>query len=140
MASANVELVRRGFAHFIACGEPDWALLHEEIETYDHDIIDAGDYYGHAGYRRWLEEWALAWSDFTLEPAHEVIDAGADVILVYRLKATGRSSGVTVERDDAIVCHVENGLMTRLDYYNSREQALAHVGLAPEGDAADRRD
>jgi ketosteroid isomerase-like protein len=140
MASTNVELVRRGFDHFIANGEPDWALLHEEIETYDHDIMDAGEYRGHAGHRRWLEEWASAWSDFSLEPTHEVIDAGADVILVYRLKATGRSSGVTVEREDAFVCRVEDGQITRLDYYNSREQALAHVGLAPEGEAVDQLD
>lgn len=48
---------------------------------------------------------------------------------MFRLKATGRSSGVTIEREDAIVCRVRRGLITRLDYYNNRAQALAQVGL-----------
>ncbi len=138
MASANVEVVQRAFEYFISQGEPHWAVLHEEIETHDHDVPDASDYRGHAGHRRWLEEWASAWSDFVVEPAHEIIDAGAEVIVVYRLKATGRASGVRVERDDAFVCRVHEGLIVRFDYYNNRAQALAHVGLGPEGETARR--
>jgi ketosteroid isomerase-like protein len=129
MSAENVELVQAAFAEFATRGEPNWELLDPQIQTRDHDVMDADEYSGHEGHGRWLEDWAQAWSDFSLGPAEELIDAGEDVVLVYRLKATGRASGVTIERQDAIVCRVERGLITRLDYYNSRAQALAHVGL-----------
>jgi len=124
-----VAVVRRALEHFIATGEPDWALLHEQIETHDHDILDAGEYRGHAGFGRWLQDWAGAWSEFSLEPAEEYIDAGQRVIVVFGLTATGRSSGVTVERKDAMLCEVRGGQIVRIDYYNNREQALEQAGL-----------
>jgi hypothetical protein len=63
MSQENVELVRKGFEHFLATGEPAWDTLHEQVEVYDHDIMDGRDYRGHADVRRWLfEDWAAAWS------------------------------------------------------------------------------
>ena len=47
------------------------------------------------------------------------------------MKATGRGSGVAVERRDAIVWVVRAGKVARLDYYNDREQALIEAELAP---------
>jgi len=129
MSQQNVELMEAGIAHFIATGEPDWSTIHQEVEVYDHDILDAGKYRGHAGYRRWLEDWAAAWSEFTLEP-EEFIDAGERVVVVLRMKATGRGSGVSLERRDALLVELHDGQAVRLDYYNNREQALEAVGLA----------
>ena len=130
MSQQNVELVRAAMSHFLTTGEPHFALLSEAVVTADHDLMDAGEYRGHAGQVRWLEEWGAAWSDFHVEEPYEFIDAGDDVVAVYRLTATGRASCVTVDREDAMVCHVEKGLITRLDYYNNRAQALEQVGLA----------
>jgi ketosteroid isomerase-like protein len=129
MSQENVEIVRRGFEGFLATGEPVWELTHEHVVVADHDLMDAGEYRGHAGFTRWLADWASAWSEFTSEPAEEILDAGDDVVIVYRLKATGRASGVTVERQDAMVCRVQDGKIVRLDYYNDRSQALKSVGL-----------
>src|ERR1017187_5551294 len=33
---------------------------HDEVEVRDHDIMDASDYRGHAGFGRWLEDWDAA--------------------------------------------------------------------------------
>jgi ketosteroid isomerase-like protein len=129
MSQQNVEVMEAGMAHFIATGEPDWSTVHQEVAVYDHDILDAGEYRGHAGYGRWLEDWASAWSKFTLEP-EEFIDAGEHVIVVLRMKATGRGSGVTLERQDALVVELRDGLAVRIDYFNNKEQALEAVGLA----------
>jgi ketosteroid isomerase-like protein len=64
-----------------------------------------------------------------MEP-EEFIDADDDhVILVLRLKATGRGSGVNVERQDAMVFTVRDGKAVRIDYYNSKQQGLKAVGL-----------
>jgi ketosteroid isomerase-like protein len=128
-AEENVDRLRRSLEHFVATGEPEWAVLHEDIEVYDHDILDAGEYRGFAGYRRWLEDFMVVWSEFALQPK-EYLDAGEHVVAVFRVTAIGRVSGVKVEREDAMVCRMRDGQVLQLDYYNNRQQALEAVGLA----------
>jgi ketosteroid isomerase-like protein len=128
MSQENVENVKAAVAHFGATGEPMWSTTATDIEVHDHDIPDAGVYRGHAGYVQWLEDWAGAWSEFSLEP-EEFIDVGDRVVAVFRMRATGRGSGVTVERGDAMVVEVRDGKAVRLDYYNNQQQALRQVGL-----------
>ena len=129
MSQENVELVQRGWEHFMATGEPLWEEVHEDFEIHDHDILDAHEYRGRAGYARWLEDWGDACAEYSVEP-EEFIDADDEhVILVLRLYATGRGSGVKVERQDAMVFTIRNGKGVCLDYYNSKQQALDAVGL-----------
>jgi ketosteroid isomerase-like protein len=130
MSRENVELVRIGVDHFAATGEPAWDTLDEHVEVRDHDIMDGREYRGHADVRRWLfEDWASAWSDYSSEP-EEFIDVDDErVIVVSRVKATGRSSGVEIERQDAMVFVVRDRQVVRLDYYNSKQQALDAVGV-----------
>jgi ketosteroid isomerase-like protein len=78
---------------------------------------------------RWLEEWGAAWAEWSIEP-EEFLDADDQVVLVFRMHATGRGSGVELERRDAIVYTFRAGKIVRLDYYNKREQALEAVGLS----------
>jgi len=71
-----------------------------------------------------------AWAEFSVEP-EEFIDADDHhVIIVWRLKATGRDSGVQVERQDAMVITVRDGKTARVDWYNSKQHGLESVGLA----------
>jgi ketosteroid isomerase-like protein len=128
MTQENVVLVRRLLECFIA-GEVLWDALDEAVEIHDHDILDAGEYRGHAGVMRWVEDWGagLPVVSFDLQ---ELIDAGDVVVAVILLKARGRDSSVDVERQDAIVYQLRNGRVTRFDYYNSRQQALDAVGPA----------
>src|SRR5206468_1006403 len=101
-----------------------------DIEVHDHDIIDAGEYRGRAGVERWLADWEAAWSDFGMD-VEELIDAGSGrVVALVRMRATGRGSAVSVEREDAIVYELRDGLIARLDYYNDRSRALAAAGLS----------
>jgi ketosteroid isomerase-like protein len=86
-------------------------------------VMDAGEYRGHSGFARWLENWGAAWADYSVE-VEEFIDRGDRVVTVIRMNATGRGSGVAVERQDAMVWKLENGKAVRLDYYNNRAQAL----------------
>ncbi len=129
MSQENVEIMQTGFEHFLATGEPLWSTLDQGVEVHDHDILDAGDYRGHEGFGRWLEDWAFAWSAFTMEP-EEFIDAGERVVVVFRMKATGRGSGVEVDRQDAMIWQMgSEGKFVRVDYFNDRAQALAAAGL-----------
>jgi ketosteroid isomerase-like protein len=126
----NVEIVRRAFEQFRATGEPAWNAMHEAVEAFDHDIFDGQDYRGHAGIRRWFfEDWGSAWSEWSAE-AEEPIDVDdARVILVLRIKAKGQGSGVELERQDAMLFKLRDGLTVRIDYYNSKQQALNAAGL-----------
>ena len=128
MSQENVELVRAALSRFIATGEPSWDLLDSDIEISDNDVIDAGSYKGHDGFVRWLQNWETAWSEFSIG-LEEFVDVGDRVVAVFRMKATGRGSGITVERQDAMVWEVRGGKIVRVDYYNKRDQALKAVGL-----------
>jgi len=129
MSQANVELLRRGLDHFVSTGEPAWEQIHPNVEVYDHDIPDAGDYRGHAGYAKWLQDWADAWESYTAEP-DRYIDAGDKVVVEVKMHATGGSSGIEMDRRDAIVFTVRDGLITRLVYFNNPDEALDAAGLS----------
>jgi ketosteroid isomerase-like protein len=128
MSQENVEHVRRTLGHFMEAGEPLWEVIDDEIEVYDHDIPDRGEYMGQAGFVRWLQDWGEAWADWSVHP-QEFLDAGDKVVAFLRMKATGHS-GVSVERDDAIVYTLRDNLVVRIDYYNNRSQALEAAGLS----------
>ena len=108
--------------------EPDWNLLDPSIEIEDHDIPEQGVYHGHEGFVRWLRDWDAPWAEWKLEP-EEFLDAGDRVVVVVRLKATGRESGVELVRRDGLVYEARDGKQVRIDYFNSREQALEAAGL-----------
>ena len=129
MTQENIEVVQTAYADINNADDPRLNRLHENVEVYDHDIMDAGEYRGHAGFTRWTEDWASAWAEFTIEP-EEFLDVGDHVVMAFSMKATGLTSGVAVERQDAMVFEVRDGKIVRIDYYNSREQALNAVGLA----------
>jgi len=128
MSRENVERIRASFEHFVATGEPQWEITSEEIEIHDHDIPDASEYRGHAGYVRWLEGWASAWSSYEIVP-EDVIDAGDRVVATLKMTATGRGSGIALERTDAMVIELRDGMAVRIDYLNNVPQALEAAGL-----------
>jgi ketosteroid isomerase-like protein len=129
MSQENVDRVRRGMEHWVRTGEVLWVDLHPEIEVHDHDIPDAGVYRGHDGVRDWTADFSSAFESFALEP-QEYIDGGdGKVVLVVRLSARGKASGVSVERLDGMVWTIRDGKTVRLDYYGSRAEALEAAGV-----------
>jgi ketosteroid isomerase-like protein len=127
--ASNVAVVQQLLEHFTATGVPDWGTLHEEVEVYDHDTPDQrGEYRGHAGVARWLDEWGAAWADYSIA-LEELIEVDDRVVAVFTMDATGLGSGVKLERQDAMACQLRDGRIARIDYYNSREQALHAAGL-----------
>jgi ketosteroid isomerase-like protein len=132
-------------AYFVEHGEPLWSVVSTDVVIHDHDLPDADEYVGHEGYARWLTEWADVWSQFQLDP-REYLDEGKHVVVVFDLKATGRGSGVEVEREDALVIEMRDGIAVRMDYFNNRAQAMAmlaqqagageHSGEQPSPDRA----
>jgi ketosteroid isomerase-like protein len=130
MSQERVELVQRGLVT-LAKGEMLWDTLDEDVEIRDHDILDQQGYNGHAGFAQWLEDWGLAWSEYTFEP-EDFIDGGDVVVAVIHLTAKGRSSGIEIDRRDAIVYAFRDGKIATIDYYNDKAQALQAAGLADQ--------
>src|SRR5436305_13019853 len=112
MSQQNVELVRTAVGPFFETGEPAWELVAEDVEIHDHDIMDGSEYRGHDGFRQWVADWAAAWSTFSAD-VEEYIDAGDRVVVVLRMHATGASSGIEIDRQDASVNVVRNGEIVR---------------------------
>jgi len=132
MSAENVHLVRRATEEYLAKGGLDYAVLDEHVEIRDHDILDGREYRGRSGFARWLQDWGEAWERWTIEPL-EYLDAGDKVVLVFRMIATGRGSGIQIDREDALVYEFRDGKAVRLDYFNSRQEGLAAAGLATAG-------
>jgi len=129
MSQENIVYVQEALERFVTTGEPPWNALHDDVVVHDHDIVDAGDYRGHEGFGRWLEDWSSAWSESTME-LQEFLDAGQRVLVFIRQQTTGHGSGVTLERQDAMLFELRDGKVAQLDYYNNRDQAREAAGLA----------
>ncbi len=128
MPNEDLERARWAFEEYHRTGEHQWDTIDPEVEIHDHDMPDAGTYRGHAGYLKWIRDWSEAWGEYSMEP-ERWIDAGDKLVLVVRLTATGRGSGIEVTRLDAIVWAVRDGKTVRIDYYNNEAEALAAAGL-----------
>jgi len=130
MSEENVAVVRRGLERFMKTGEVlEETFDVESLEVHDHDILDGRDYRGAEGFMEWLEDWSAAWEEWSLDP-EEYIDAGERVIVVAKMHARGRGSGVEVDRQDALLYELRDGLIVRIDYFNNRSEALTAAGLA----------
>jgi ketosteroid isomerase-like protein len=130
MSQENVKLVQRFYQRYLETGEVPWDLVDEDAEVHDHDTPDQrGVYRGHAGVRRWLDDWEAAWAEWSIEP-EEFIDADDYVVAVVRMRTKGLGSGVELDRQDALVYRCRNDKIIRTDYYNSRDQALEAAGLS----------
>ncbi len=110
-------------------GEIRWDLIDPDVDVVDYDIPDAGSYHGHAGVGKWLEDWGAAWESWEVGPA-ELIDAGDVVVAIFTMIAQGKGSGASATRRNATVNTVRNGMISRIDYYTTEEEARAAAGLA----------
>ena len=129
MPQENVEIARQSYDAYVRGDmEAALAMVDPEIEIYDHDILDAGEYRGLEGMLRWQVDWDSSWESWRWE-AEDFVDVGDRVVVVLRLYAKGRHSGVDVERLDGAVWTLRASKAVRLDYYGSKDEALKAVGL-----------
>ena len=133
MSQENVEIVRRGWEHFQATGEPL-----EEIYAPDF-VWDMGTfpalvgiserYEGTDGMRQFIVEWTEPFEDWKVE-VESLHDAGEKVLAICRQSGRSRASGVPVEMRLAQVFTVRDGLQTRMEMYADPAEAFEAVGLA----------
>jgi uncharacterized protein len=130
MSQANVELVRAIYDRFRA-GDSDGALaLHDAaIEVHDRpQTPDPQVYRGHEGVLRSLRASQVTFKGLDIVP-EEFIDAGEQVIVVFRFRGQGRESGVPIDEQLAHVWTVRGGKAVRMDVHSGRDEAVRAAGL-----------
>jgi ketosteroid isomerase-like protein len=83
---------------------------------------------GHEGIRQVFQEWMEPFETFQVD-AETFIDAGESVIVGWRQSGRGKASGAEVEVCGWQVCKVRNRLVTRIDLFGTKADALEAVGL-----------
>ena len=135
MSQENVEIARRcvelvrPFDAELLGSRVGADLLDPGLEVHDHDSPDLMVLTGHDGFLRWIDDWDEAWAEWSIEP-DEFIDAGGQIVVLHRLSARGRGSGVRLIRRDGMVWTMRNGKAVRLDHFNSASEALEAAGLS----------
>ncbi len=133
MSQENVEIVRQLFA---AWNKGDRA---EALELVDPDIvIDATrrvfnptTYEGMEGVQRMLSDLDDVWDRFRADLSMEFIDAGERVVVVGRMRAKGKGSGVEVDRSFAAIWTIRGGRVIRWELgYEDRRAAVEAAGLS----------
>ena len=135
MSREDVELVRRVadlMAASYEAGEAAPALLEicspELRIDASRRVFNPDVYDGREGMERLVREICDAWEDFA-ERTQEVIDAGATVLVLQSIVGRGRSSGVEVEADGALIFTVDDGRIERVDVFADQAEALTAAGL-----------
>lgn len=132
MSRNEVEVVRRIYEEWsqgdFSNREPFDARVDFEMSGWvllTSDPIRARGVDGMAGVWR---EVLRSWDNFRTGPIEELIEAGDQIVVVSRLVARGRLSGVEVDARRAAVFTFEEGKVTRL-LLASPEEALEAVGM-----------
>jgi len=137
MSSANLDLVRSVYPAWER-GDYGWAeWVHPQIEFVIADGPSPGRWTGSTGIAEGWGGFLGAWQEFhCLAEEYRELD-GDRVLVLAHFSAHGKRSGLDVERistSAAHLFHLRGGKVTRLVVYLDRQNALADLGLAPEGD------
>jgi ketosteroid isomerase-like protein len=127
MSQENVDIMRRGYGHFLATGEvrarADLVWDVSRLGWPDQQVYAGAD-----GANQFNAEWAAAWDDWEMEP-EEFIDAGERVVVILRQRGRSKATGVPVEMRFAQVWTFRDGQGIRMEMYASVEEALEAAGV-----------
>jgi ketosteroid isomerase-like protein len=132
MPEENVELVRRGLEAFNRRDvEAMLDALHPDVELLPlRAVLEGEAYRGHEGFRRWWAGMNEDWESFRAEAA-EVRPLGrARVLVVARVRAKARASGIDVDAPGAWLCELRDGRVSSIHYYTEPQQALEAAGVS----------
>ena len=104
----------------------EWAS--DDIEYTDVDGLSPGSVTGLKGMAAGRRDFMTDWDDFRAE-AEEYRELDDRRVLVFHRSGRGKTSGVGVETQGAILLQVDEGKVTRLVRYWDLDRALADLGL-----------
>jgi ketosteroid isomerase-like protein len=126
-----MEIVRRGWEHFLATGELLEGLLAPgfvwDMSTF-RGWPEQAQYEGPEGVSGFLRDWTEAFEDWTIE-VEALHDAGEKVVSICRQRGRAKTTGLPVDMLLAMVFTVRDGFETRMEMYADPAEALKAVGL-----------
>ena len=133
MSQENVEIVRRGYEHFLATGDFLAEIIHADF-VWDMSTFrgwpERQSYPGIDGAREFIADWVEAWDDWQIE-VEDHIDAGEDrVVTIIRQQGRSKATGVPVDMHFGQVWTIRDGQQHRAEIYASPEEALEAAGLS----------
>jgi ketosteroid isomerase-like protein len=138
MSKENVDIARVGYAAW-SRGDLEGLLatLDEEIEFRTSGLFPGLDpvYRGHAGMRKYWEDFRSPWQSVRIVIDH-FREQGDQLVAFFRFEAVGRD-GLAVHREAANILTVRDGLAIRIDSHGSWDAALEAVGLSEQGAHSD---
>jgi len=130
VSDQSVALVRRGWEHFQATGEPPVELMAPDF-VWDMSTFrgwpEQPRYHGADGMREFLSDWSSAFEEWTIA-VESMHDAGDNVVCVCRQHGRARTTGVAVDMRLALVFTVRDGLQTQMRMYAEPDEAFAAAG------------
>jgi ketosteroid isomerase-like protein len=127
MSEENVEVVRASMDAFME-GKFEYALSYYAENVVFQPLV-AGPYHGRGGVAKQMQVWMDEFNDYWFD-SEELIDAGNQVVLLWRHGGEGRSSGVRVEQEGATVFSVEDSYISHARVFLDRAEALEATGLS----------
>jgi ketosteroid isomerase-like protein len=126
MSEENVEVVRASM-EAADRGDVESALSHYSESVVFHPLV-AGPYHGRAGVVEQMLTWMEEFEDFWFD-SEAFIDAGEQVVLLWRQGGVGKASGIRVENEGATVFSLADRLINHAQVYTDRAKALEAAGL-----------
>jgi ketosteroid isomerase-like protein len=131
MSLEHAEVVRKNFEAFNGRDIDAWLTQwHPEGEWYPamSSHFDGESHRGHAALRRLAEDYCETWVALTLT-AEGITEVGARLLVLGRVRARGKGSGVEIERPWAWIVEFRGDKIIRLRAYLDQAEALKAVGL-----------
>lgn len=127
----NIDVVRRGYAHFAARGELLVEILDPEF-VWDmsqfHGWTEQSHYHGLDGAREFLRDWTAAWDDWKLE-VEALHEAGDQVVAVMHQSGLSTATRLPVEMSFGMVWTLRDGKEFRMTMYADPAEAMRAAGL-----------
>jgi ketosteroid isomerase-like protein len=135
MSQENVEIVRRLWE--------EWERRNSEavFALYDPAIVWSGDathgaleglggvYHGHDGVRQFFREVLESFDNYQAH-AETIEETGDRVLVGIRTSARGKGSGIAVEQHRWNVYELKDGLVVRVQIFETKAEALEAAGLS----------
>jgi ketosteroid isomerase-like protein len=123
MAQESVEIVR-GLYEALARDEFPIDIIDPEVEYVNPSgAIEPGTRQGLAEFRRAVDSVVEGWAPWRMEP-EQFTAVGNRVAVVLRYRARGRTSGVELEGRESALVTVEQGKVSRYEWFHEPDDAL----------------
>jgi ketosteroid isomerase-like protein len=136
MSQENVELARAALAAFIEVDEGlvdpqrlDQFFAQDGVTTFSGFMQEEVTLHGTREFLEFRATWMEPYDDWSYDPK-KILDAGTNqVVVTLNQRGKPHGSDSWVEMNYGLVYTVEEGLISRADFYATPEEALKAAGL-----------